>query len=138
MSARAELLLCVSLGLALTAGEMAPLTWYDVYDERGSVRQRVLVRAHGASLGRWVTVASPALREVLATYAERHAPWQLHAKTTPMFKSQKGAALSPASVTRLLSQLYREAGVRGGTLGSARRTIQARRQVQGVDLVASR
>jgi integrase len=136
MSDRAELLLALSIGLGLDARELSSLTWGDVWDKRGSVRAAIRIRGGLNQAERHVPIGSLRLRQLLAGHAERVAIGQRFVADAPVFASQKsGRALSPVSIGRLVGQLYREAGIAGASLRSARRTLEARREEQLVDLL---
>jgi integrase/recombinase XerD len=113
---RAEAVLAMSVGLGLRAMELAALKWSDVYDADGRVRVIVHLRAAYTKGGkkRDVFVSSPALRRVLAKYGERDWLQSATASQTPQFASQKGGAMTPASMARFLKSLYADAGILGG------------------------
>jgi integrase/recombinase XerD len=80
-----------------------------------------------------VYVSSSWLRRVLGEYHARGRPWDLGA---PLFRSQKGGHLTPASMGRFLKQLYCDAGLPGASSHSGRRTLITRLAERGVDLKA--
>src|SRR5262249_39200643 len=112
---RAEAALAMTLGLGLRAKELTSLKWTDVYDAEGRVRPVLHLRAAYTKGGRTrdAFLSSPALRRVLSKYGE--GQWLLSAKTShaPLFQSQKGGPMTPASMARFLKGLYREAGISG-------------------------
>jgi integrase/recombinase XerD len=135
---RAEAALAMSVGLGLRAKELAGLKWSDVYVDDGRVRAVVHLRAAYTKGGktRDVFVSSPALRRVLAKYGEGR--WLLGARAAqaPLFASQKGGPMMPASMARFLKALYAEAGIAGASSHSGRRTLITRLAERGVDLKA--
>jgi integrase/recombinase XerD len=137
-AARAEAALAMSLGLGLRAKELTSLRWADVYDAGGRVRAVLHLRAAYTKGGktRDVFVSSPALRRVLAKYGEGR--WLLGARAShaPLFPSQKGGPMTPASMARFLKALYREAGISGASSHSGRRTLITRLAERGIDLKA--
>jgi integrase/recombinase XerD len=125
----------MSLGLGLRAKELTSLRWADVYDADGRVRAVLHLRAAYTKGGktRDVFLSSPALRRVLSKYAERRSERAPHA---PLFPSQKGGPMTPASMARFLKGLYREAGIAGASSHSGRRTLITRLAERGIDLKA--
>jgi len=137
-SARAEATLAISLGLGLRAKELTSLTWEDVYDAKGHVRSVLHLRASYTKGGRTrdVFLSSPTLRRALAKYGESR--WLLGTKAShaPLFPSQKGGPMTPASMARFIKALYREAGISGASSHSGRRTLITRLAERGIDLKA--
>jgi hypothetical protein len=72
-------------------------------------------------------LSSPALRRVLSKYGEGR--WLLGARAShgPVFPSQKGGPMTPASMARFLKGLYREAGISGATQRQAHADHATRR-----------
>src|SRR5262245_46832242 len=136
--ARAEATLAMSLGLGLRAKELTSLRWADVYDAQGRVRPVLHLRAAYTKGGktRDVFLASPSLRRVLSKYAEARPIATERAQRAPLFPSQKGGPMTPASMARFLQGLYSEAGIAGASSHSGRRTLIARLAERGVDLKA--
>jgi integrase/recombinase XerD len=58
------------------------------------------------------------------------------ASHAPLFPSQKGGAMTPASMARFLKALYLEAGISGASSHSGRRTLITRLAERGIDLKA--
>jgi integrase/recombinase XerD len=137
-SARAEATLAISLGLGLRAKELTSLTWEDVYDAKGHVRSVLHLRASYTKGGktRDVFLSSPTLRRALAKYREGRLSLSLKASHAPLFPSQKGGAMTPASMARFLKALYRDAGISGASSHSGRRTLITRLAERGIDLKA--
>jgi integrase/recombinase XerD len=128
----------MSLGLGLRAKELTSLQWADVYDAEGRVRPVLHLRAAYTKGGRTrdAFLSSPALRRVLSKYGEGR--WLLSARTSyaPLFPSQKGGPMTPASMARFLKGLYREAGISNASSHSGRRTLITRLAERGIDLKA--
>jgi integrase/recombinase XerD len=135
---RAEAVLAMSVGLGLRAKELAALRWSDVYDAEGRVRAVVHLRAAYTKGGRTrdVFVSSPALRRVLAKYGEQYWLQSARASQAPLFASQKGGPMTPASMARFVKALYAEAGIAGASSHSGRRTLITRLAERGIDLKA--
>jgi integrase/recombinase XerD len=135
---RAEATLAMTLGLGLRAKELTNLQWADVYDGDGRVRPVLHLRAAYTKGGRTrdVFLSSPTLRRVLLKYGEGR--WLLSARPShaPLFPSQKGGPMTPASMARFLKSLYREAGISNASSHSGRRTLITRLAERGIDLKA--
>jgi integrase/recombinase XerD len=137
-AARAEATLAISLGLGLRAKELTSLTWEDVYDAKGHVRTVLHLRAAYTKGGktRDVFLSFPTLRRALAKYGEGRLSLSTRSSHAPLFPSQKGGAMTPASMARFLKALYREAGISGASSHSGRRTLITRLAERGIDLKA--
>jgi integrase/recombinase XerD len=138
LSDRAEAVFALSIGLGLRAKELAALRCGDVYDGEGRVRPVLHLKAaytKGART-RDVFVSSPQLRQVLATYGERRAPWRAVRPDYPLFPSQRKRAMTAASMARFVGALYREAGIARASSHSGRRTLITRLAERGIDLKA--
>src|SRR6266404_6065197 len=85
-----------------------------------------------------VFLSSPALRRVLSKYGEGR--WLLGARAShaPLFPSQKGGPMTPASMARFIKALYREAGISGASSHSGRRTLITRLAERGIDFEGDR
>ena len=135
---RAEAVFALSFGLGLRAKELASLTWADVYEPGGRVRQVLHLKA-GYTKGaktRDVFLSAPPLRKVLATYGEKHRLQSEHASATALFPSQKRGHMTACSMGRFLKTIYCEAGVPGATSHSGRRTLITGLAERGIDLKA--
>jgi integrase/recombinase XerD len=135
---RAEVAFALSFGLALRAKELASLTWADVYEPGGNVRQVLHLKANytkGAKT-RDVFLSAPPLRKILATYGEKYRLQSEHASATPLFPSQKRGHMTACSMARFLKTIYQEAGVAGATSHSGRRTLITGLAERGIDLKA--
>jgi integrase/recombinase XerD len=132
---RTSVAFAMSVGLGLRAKELASLRWSDAFEESGAVRDVLHLKAaytKGART-RDVYLSSPRVRRLLGEYHARCRPWDLGA---PLFGSQKGGHMTPASMARFLKALYREAGLPGASSHSGRRTLITRLAERGVDLKA--
>jgi integrase/recombinase XerD len=135
---RAEAVFALSLGLGLRAKELASLRWGDVYEPTGRVRPVLHLKAaytKGAKT-RDVFLSSPSLRRVLADYAERHPDWADRFPDRALFPSQKRGHMTACSMARFLKGLYLEAGIRGASSHSGRRTLITGLAERGIDLKA--
>lgn len=135
---RAEAVFALSFGLGLRAKELASLTWADVYEQGGRVRQVLHLKAcytKGAKT-RDVFLSAPALRKVLTAYGDKHRMQSEHAPATPLFLSQKRGHMTACSMARFLKVIFLEAGVAGATSHSGRRTLITGLAERGIDLKA--
>lgn len=135
-SARAEVAFHLSFYLGLRAKEIAFLHWDDVFTDEGKVRDVLHLKAAytKGSRTRDVFLSSPRLRQVLAQFAHRYPEGRKPG--APMFRSQKGGHLTPASMARFLKQLYVEAGIPRASSHSGRRTFITSLAERGIDLKA--
>jgi integrase/recombinase XerD len=135
---RAEAVFAMSLGLGLRAKELAALKWADVFDGDGRVRPVIHLKAaytKGART-RDVFVSSPQVRQVLATYGDRHATVIARHSERPLFPSQRGSHMTASSMARFLKVLYRDAGIPNASSHSGRRTLITGLAERGIDLKA--
>jgi integrase len=119
----AEVMLALSIELGLRATELASLTWDDVFGQNGQIRDCVSIRAAFSGKPMYFDLTNlPKLRSKLADYYEKRRFTSGEEVSEPLFRSQRSAALTPASIARYLTQLYRKAGASGGSSRSGRRT----------------
>lgn len=122
---RAELVIVLSIELGLRASELAALRWADVYHPDGTVRdcieaRRAYVKLRKPSL---IAVHSTKLRCLLADYREKSDPYSARFDEAPLFVSQRGGHMTPASMTRFIIGIYQQAGITAGSSRSGRRTL---------------
>lgn len=117
-SARDQVALLFTLELGLLPARVSALTIQDVFDECGSA-QLALPTVKGT-----MTYLTPRLRLALSTYWERSELWFL-TRDAPLLRSQKGGALTPASLARSMTKIYREAAISKGSSRSGRKTVLA-------------
>ena len=113
-SARIEVAVMLSVELGLLAGDLAALTVGDLFDLNGALRlgpENCIAD---------ISSASRRLRDALSAYWDRHLAGS-H-QDSPLFRSQRGRGLSRASLARLLTSLYRDAGITCASSRSGRRT----------------
>jgi integrase/recombinase XerD len=120
---RAELAFILSMELGLTAGELATLKAGHLIARDGRIREELKLRLR--SKEKSVVLSSAPVRRTVANYCERHLI--ASAPEAPVFVSQHGGPLTRASLARLLTSLYRRAGVIAGSSRSGRRTKSLRR-----------
>src|SRR5689334_20464570 len=99
---RAEVVFAFSVGLGLRAKELASLRWADVYEPNGKVRQVLHLKAaytKGART-RDVFLSAPAIRRLLADYAEKHPGYAECFPDRALFASQKRGHMTASSMAR--------------------------------------
>lgn len=126
-SDRAELMLALSIELGLRATELASLRWNDVFGHQGEIRNFISTRAAYSGTLAQFDLTNSKLRSKIADYYEKRRFISGEADNEPLFRSQRGVALTPASVARYLTQLYRKAGISRGSSRSGRRTREISR-----------
>lgn len=110
--------------LGLRASELASIRLKDVYSQNGSVLQELHVsRSFLPSKREQIDLLElPKVRMVLADYFEKDLRAIADAEA-PLFRSQKGGALKSQVIARYLTNLYRKAGIVGGSSRSGRKTF---------------
>lgn len=133
LAGRSVAALALSLGLGLRAKELAALRWSDIYEVDGSLRQVLHLKAAytKGSKTRDVFLSSPKLRRILDVYGAGSPQPLVEA---PLFTSQKGGPLTPASMARFIKVIYCDAGLPRATSHTGRRTLITRLAERGVDL----
>jgi len=136
LGSRAEAALALSFGLGLRAKELASLKWSDVFEQDGTLRGVIHLKAAytKGSKTRDVFLSSPSLARVLRHYAGEDWAMGVRGANAALFRSQKGGHMTPASMARFIKCLYREAGVANATSHSGRRTLITGLAERGVDL----
>lgn len=119
-AARNRMALMLSYYAGMRVGEIAQLTWNDVLDREGEVRDQIQLSAAITKGGnaRTVFVSDKLSREI-----ERYR-LSCATKTTataPLLLTQKRTAFSPNTLCQLFAQLYRQAGIDGASSHSGRR-----------------
>jgi len=117
---RNRLAVLLSHYAGLRVGEIAALTFGDVVDAQGKVREQLRLRAETTKGGRarMVPLSNQLYREVVG-YAQSLSP---HPKPdAPLLQTQKRTAFSPNTLCQLFAKLYQHAGIDGATSHSGRR-----------------
>lgn len=104
----------------LRVGEIAALTWDDVVDRDGQVREVIQLRAETTKTdeSRAVFVGDKLKKELVQyvrTLTEKQAP------EAPFLLTHKRTAFSPNTLCQLFGHLYQEAGIDGASSHSGRR-----------------
>lgn len=122
-SYRVQIALLFSHEIGLRASEISKLSLGDIYTEEGRVRDRLQV--NGVRGSRILPLRSIKLRAALADHYEKSFHDRRVNDLTPLVRSQRGGAMAPASLARLMTCVYRAAGIRSGSSRSGRRTLRA-------------
>jgi integrase/recombinase XerD len=123
-ASRAELLVMLSTTLGLRASELSPIKVNDVYASEGCVRT-VITICRSFLPGKRLQVGLTdlhRLRKCLADYFEKEIG-EGHEPEAPLFRSQRGGALTNQAIARYLTNLYRRAGIVGATSRSGRKML---------------
>lgn len=115
----------------LRVGEIAALTVHDVFDADGGVREQLRLSAAITKGGHARTVF---INEKLRREIERYRIGCTDARdaSAPLLLTQKRTPFSANTLCQLLGQIYRQAGIDGGTSHSGRRWFITRLAHSGV------
>lgn len=134
-ASRDQAILMLSHYLGLRAMELAKLTIGDLYDpQTKEVREsvRLLSCMTKGQKFREVYLTHPPSRAILTAYLASRG---LRHMDAPLFLSQRGGAFSPNTMQRLLSIIYKRAGVAGSS-HSGRRSFATHLIESGADIFA--
>ena len=123
---RANLAIITTITLGLRATELAALRFCDVFDRQGRVLPALVLSTRGSRDERCLPLTAKELKSALADHFERQSMFAPIDPEQPLFRSQRGGHLAPASMARYLTSIYREAGIRGATSRSGRATKKAK------------
>ena len=118
-SNRVEVAFMLSVEFGLRAGELVLMKTSDLIDVGGQLRREIVLNC--ASKPQSFELSSMQLRKTLANYCEANLSPDV--PDGPVFRSQRTGALTRASLARLLTSLYQQAGILGGSSRSGRKTI---------------
>ena len=131
-------MLMVSYKLGFRAKEIAALRICDVLDDRGKLKEEIHLTGKMTKGGkqRVAYLTNPALRSALMAYLteRREQEGSLFNMQAALFKSQKGGAFSPNTMSVLLGHLHEQAGIVGGRSHSGRRWMITECLSKGVDI----
>jgi integrase len=118
---RNKLIVLLSVKAGLRAGEIAGLTWEMVLDPTGEIGQAVELhdRIAKKNSGRRIPV-NPTLQTALTAWS------LLTGGVGPVIQSERGDAMTPASVVNWFACAYRAVGLTGCSSHSGRRTFITR------------
>jgi len=130
--------MALSIGLGLSAKEIAALTWTNVFEQNGSVRAAIIVPVKASNNAnqsdiRLVPIWSRRVRRILSTYGERNGADIVVVGEAPLFPSRKGGHLTATSMRRFIKDVYRDAGIPEGGVQSGRKTLIADLMAVGLD-----
>ncbi|WP_151710781.1 tyrosine-type recombinase/integrase [Acinetobacter brisouii] len=131
---RNQAVLLFSHFLGLRAKELAALHVGDVYDvkrERIKENIRLLGSMTKGNKYREVFLVDERAKEYIMQYLIQERP--INDPNAPLFLSQKGGAFSANSMQRMISNLYKQAGIKASS-HSGRRSFATRLIRKGVDI----
>lgn len=119
-AARNRMAVMLSYLAGLRVGEIAALTWNDVLDGNGEVREQVRLSAEITKGGHArVVFVNDRLRKEIERY--RGGLGDVAKQKRPLLMTQKGTAFSANTLCQLMGLLYEQAGLEGATSHSGRR-----------------
>ncbi|WP_085553763.1 tyrosine-type recombinase/integrase [Azospirillum agricola] len=119
-AARNRMAVMLSHLAGLRVGEIAALTWGNVLDGNGAVREQIRLDAEITKGGHArVMFVNDRLRKEIERY--RRTLGDAVKAERPLLVTQKRTAFSPNTLCQLMGQLYRQAGLDGATSHSGRR-----------------
>jgi integrase/recombinase XerD len=128
---RNRLAVLLSHYAGLRVGEIAALTFGDMVDAQGKVREQLRLRAETTKGGRARMVPlSTQLRREITEYVQSLSV--LPIPDVPLLQTQKRTAFSSNTLCQLLGKLYHEAGIDGASSHSGRRWFITRLAHSGI------
>ena len=131
---RNRALVTMSFYSGCRVGELASLTYFDVVDEFGKVRDEIRLRAENTKTHEArIVFVNAKLKKELQQYANFHKPADTHLK---FFYSQKKASdgYNANTLTQFFHYLYFRAGIFGASSHSGRRTFITNLANKGVSV----
>lgn len=124
--------------LALRAKEVSCIKITDVIDGKGKVKSVLRLQANytKGNKHRDIPLSNPKVIKAIQAwieYRKEHDGLVFNLKA-PLFKSQKGLAFSPNSMSRMINQLYKDARFEGCSSHTGRRTMITKLANNGIDL----
>ncbi len=123
---RGKLAILLSVTLGLRAGELIALRFADVFSSEGRVLLALVLNPKSSPRSIRLSLDRKDLRSALSDYFERHSTFIPSDLQRPLFKSQRGGALTAASMARHLTSIYKRAGIQGATSRTGRATKKAK------------
>ena len=118
----------------LRIGEVSQLKLSDVIDAKGQLKNIATLRSKitKGNKTRTAYLNHPELKSALSKYLSARPKY----KTDSLFVSQKGVPFTPKSMSKIINQLYLEAGFDGASSHSGRRGAASSMLATGLDIVA--
>lgn len=132
---RNMLLLHLSFYLGLRVKEIAGLTFEDIFEQDGTIKQEVTLTITKGGKIRQTYITNPKLIGLLKRhYKQFSSSGDLFHLEQPLIKSERGCAFSPNSLQQLFSRLYQQAGIQGASSHSGRRSFATSLISNGADI----
>lgn len=131
---RNKLMLLFTVAAGLRVSEVAGLTIGDVRNDDGTVRSEIYLASHRVKHGHARTIfLNKRLQQELADYL---ATRTLRDANLPLFSTQRGArcSFSPNTLTQYFYWMFKNAGVKGASSHSCRKTFLTSLASQGVSV----
>jgi integrase/recombinase XerD len=133
---RNQALLTLSFKLGLRIKELASLTIEDVYQD-GHIKPTLHLTSDmtkGAK-HRDIALTNPkVITDLLALIKQRQSEDVIFNTQSPLFKSQKGSRFSPNALSRVLKDIYINAGLYKASSHSGRRTLITKLAEANIDI----
>ena len=131
-AARNRMAIMLSYYAGMRVGEIAALTIGDVFEADGSKREQIRLGAEITKGGHArVIFVNEKLGKEIDRY-KRTLGEKLPASNRPLLMTQKRTSFSANTLCQLLAQIYRDAGIDGGSSHSGRRWFITRLAHSGV------
>jgi integrase/recombinase XerD len=135
---RNKTILLLTHYLALRAKEISCIKITDVLDGKSKVKSVLRLQANytKGNKHRDIPLSSPKVIKAIQAwieYRKEHDGLVFNVKA-PLFKSQKGPAFSPNSMSRMISKLYKDAHLEGCSSHTGRRSMITKLANNGIDL----
>ena len=133
-AARDKAIYLLTYRAGMRIGTVAQITLNDIIDTSGKLKTVVVLRKSITKGGKTVSayLSHPELREALSAWIEERGT---NCRET-LFFSQKGAPFTPNTLSRVMLQHYKKAGLEGRSSHSGRRSFASNCLKSGMDLVA--
>ena len=133
-SLRNRALVTCSFLSGMRVGELSSLTYADVVDDEGKVRDEIRLKAENTKTNEARTIfVSSKLKKELQQYANAYKPTD---KKLKFFYSQKRASdgFTANTLTQFFHYLYKRAGIVGASSHSGRRTMISTLAAKGISV----
>ena len=116
---RNKVMFLLSYHCGLRACEIAGANWFSVFDADGNIGDHLAIENRIAKMGSGRTI--PLSNDIKSALRALHAAKPPPSASYPIVYSERGQAMSAASVTQFFFHLYRELGFTGMSSHSGRR-----------------